>query len=356
MTENMKQKLSRLEKKAKARNKNDAVEESNSPKKPLSAAPARGTGKSARSIRRDTKAELKRLADSSGIHQFDLFVGKEYPTLFTRLPLFPPMKRGRAREQQAENSKQTDFIRLKSRWDKGGVWRSGPALTVEDEDTLAGLIQLRNIGFSGNELLMPSKKLGADRNIAVSHGNQVKVHAVYCVVSELETLIKGREPPKKGWSGTVLSRRRQSIERLGATVLRFEQPQGLDNYRGKLIPLIELDWIGDLKNSCYYVQFHPAIVYWLEEYRTYINLDVRRQLTPFGRALYRFLASQVSNTNYKRDFEDILEAMGYEGKIGAARRSAEPQLKKLIELDVIVNYEFINKGPSKPIVLNVQFR
>ena len=59
------------------------------------------SGKSARSIRRDSEATLRRFAEEVGIEQFDLFPGKEYPTLFTRLPLFPPMQRSRAREQQA---------------------------------------------------------------------------------------------------------------------------------------------------------------------------------------------------------------------------------------------------------------
>jgi hypothetical protein len=318
--------------------------------------PARKTGKSARSIMRDAEATLRRFAEEVGIEQFDLFPGREYPTLFTRVPLFPPMQRSRAREQQALATKKSDFVRLKSRWDKGGVYRSGPALTVVDEDTLAGLLQLRSIGFSGNELLMPSKKMGGKNEMILSGGKNVVVHAVYCIVSELETLIKGREPPKKGWSGTVIKRRRESIERLAATNLRFEQPKGLDMYRGKIIPIIELDWVGSKDNACYYVQFHPAIVKWLEDYRSYINLDIRRELTPFGKALHRFLSSQTSNTTYNVDFEVLLEAIGYEGRIGEAKRHAVGQLKKLIELDFIKEYFFAGNGRKDPYQLSVRFR
>jgi hypothetical protein len=266
------------------------------------------------------------------------------------------MQRIRAREQQAAATKHSDFVRLNSRWDKGGVWRSGPALTVFDEDTLAGLMQLRSMEFKGNELLMPSKRSKRDEMMVVSHGRKVTVHCVYCVISELESLIRGKEPPKKGWGGKVIKLRRESIERLAATTLRFEQPKGLELYRGKMIPIVEIDWVGDPKNACYYIQFHPAIVHWLEEYYTYIDLDIRRQLTPFGKALYRFLASQVSNASYSIEFEILLEAIGFEGRIGEAKKSATSQMNKLIELGFAQAFAFEGNGRSVPFKLVVQFK
>jgi hypothetical protein len=316
----------------------------------------RQTGKSARAIRRETREALVRYANEVGIEQGELWPGKEYPTLFTRLPLFRPMQRNRAREQQAEATKTSDFVRLSSRWERGGVWRSSPALTVFDEDTLAGLMQLRNIEFKGNELLMPSKKRSERTELFISNGRKVTVHSVFCVVSELESLIRGKEPPKKGWGGKTIKLRRESIERLAATTLRFEQPKGLDLYRGKLIPIIEVDWVGDPRNACYYVQFHPAIVHWLNEYYTFIDLDIRRQLTPFGKALHRFLASQVSNANYQIDFEVLLEAIGFEGRVSEAKKSAISQLKKLLDLGFAEGFDFEGNGRSVPFKLIIGFR
>jgi hypothetical protein len=317
--------------------------------------PTRQTGKSARAIHRETREALVRYANEVGIEQGELWPGKEYPTLFTRLPLFRPMQRSRAREQQAEATKSSDFVRLNSRWDRGGVWRAGPALTVFDEDTLAGLMQLRSMEFSGNELLMPSKR-SQRAELMASSGRRVTVHSVFCVVSELESLIRGKTPPKKGWGGKVIKQRRESIERLAATSLRFEEPKGLDLYRGKMIPIIEVDWVGDPKNACYYIQFHPAIVHWLNEYYTYIDLDIRRQLTPFGKALHRFLASQVSNAHYEIDFEVLLEAIGYEGRVGEAKTSANAQMKKLLELGFAKSFAFEGNGRSVPFKLVVQFK
>jgi hypothetical protein len=358
MAKSMEQKLAHLSEAAKQRTAEqqdlllDDVEEATSD---IISMPARRTGKSARSIRRETKKTLERYANEMGIEQKDFWPGQEFPTLFTRLPIFPPIQRSRAREQQASQLKNSDFVRLSSKWEKGGVWRSGPALTVYDEDTLAALMQMRTIEFSGNELLMPSKQSKRNKMTTVSHGKKVTVHAVYCVISELECLIRGEDAPKKGWSGKIIKQRRESIERLAATTLRFEQPKGLDMYRGKLIPLIEVDWAGDPRNACYYVQFHPAIVAWLKDYHTFIDLNIRRLLTPFGKALHRFLASQTSNRNYEIDFETILEAIGYDGVTSEAKRKSISQLEKLKEVNFIEAFEFRGNGRREPFKLLVQY-
>ncbi|MET0050394.1 MAG: hypothetical protein ABW095_04860 [Candidatus Thiodiazotropha sp.] len=315
----------------------------------------RQTGKSAKAIRCKTTEDLTLYANDVGIEQRKLWPGKEYPTLFTRLPIFRPMQRSRARKQQAEATKSSDFVRLNSKWDRGGVWRAGPSLTILDEDTLVGLMQLRSMEFNGYEQLMPSK--GSQRAELLAHsGRRVIVHSVICFISELESLIRGKKHPKKGWGGNVIKQRRASIERLAATSLRFEQPKGLDLYRGKMIPIIEVAWIGDPKNACYYIQFHPAIVHWLNEYYTYIDLNIRRQLTPFGKALHRFLASQVSNPLFEIDFEVLLQAIGFDGRVGEAKISANAQMKVLLELGFAKSFAFKGNGRSVPFKLVVQFK
>ncbi len=74
-----------------------------------------------------------------GMEPFPLFPTSEYPTPLTRLPLFPPVKKCTARQIAASG----DWVALTSRWDGGGVFKSGPPLTVFDEDTLFGLMTLR---------------------------------------------------------------------------------------------------------------------------------------------------------------------------------------------------------------------
>ena len=125
----------------------------------------------------------------------------------------------------ARETQNADFVKLESRWDKAGVWKAGPALTVYDEDTLAGLMHMRSIGFSGNEQRMPSKLLAKEKNqnnIIRSPGKDIIVHAVYCVISQLESAIRGHEPPNpsKGWGGVVIKRRRESLERLAGVITK----------------------------------------------------------------------------------------------------------------------------------------
>lgn len=348
--------------------KKAAKEKTAKPSKPRGVANDRGrslelsrqTGKSALQINRDAEAVLKQFAEQQGIEQFSLFPGSEYPTPFTRIPLFPPIQRRKARENVARETQNADFVKLETRWDKAGVWKAGPALTVYDEDTLAGLMHMRSIGFSGNEQRMPSKLLQKPASVdhlSVPDGKDVIVHALYCVVSQLETEIRGHQPsdPSKGWGGAVIKRRRESLERLASVSLKFERPHGLDMYRGKTIHIIDLDWVGDRNDACYYVQFHPAVVSWLLEYRTFLNMGIRRQLTPFGKALHRFLSSQISNRHYVIELQVVTEAMGWQGKMSEAKRLSEDQLKRMQALDFLKRFQITGTGRKEPFALEVWF-
>jgi len=316
----------------------------------------RRSGKDGFTIQRDAEATLREYAKQAGIEQFDLFPGREYPTPFTRLPLFVPSQRKKAREVQIEATRNTDFVKLESRWDKGGVYRSGPPLTVYDEDTFIGLLHLRSMGFKGTSSHMPSKRIGKPPNaVPSSNVASIKVHSGYCVVSQLETIIRGESPPKKGWAGRDIGMRRESIERLGATVLRFVSPQNLEHYRGKQIQMVAIDWIGDKSDACYYFEFHPAIVRWLEEFRTYIDLKVRRQLTPFGKAIHRFLSSQKSSKTYEIEWAVLLEAIGYRGRISDANRFGNEQLTKMKNLGFISDAHIEGTGRREPYILKVIF-
>lgn len=323
---------------------------------PRQGARLRRSGKDGGSIRRSAEQVLRHYAEQANIEQYDLFPGDEYPTPFTRLPLFVPAQRKKAREAQIAATRNEDFVKLNSRWDRGGVYRAGPALTVYDEDTFIGLLHLRAMGFAGTASRMPSKRIGKTPGELVSASvSKVKVHAGYCVVSQLETVIRGTAPPKKGWSGRDIALRRESIERLGATILRFTSPQNLDHYRGKQIQMLSIDWIGDKSDACYYFEFHPAIVRWLEEFRTYVDLKIRRKLTPFGRALHRFLSSQKSNKRYDVEWATVLEAIGFRGSAGNAKRLGLEQLEKMVSLGFIAEARIDGTGRRDPFMLRVVF-
>jgi len=322
----------------------------------------RKTNRSASQIIRGAESKLAAYTKSLQIEQFDLFPGREYPTPFARIPLFIPSHRDRAREIQNKNLLKNDFTQLESSWDGGGVYRSGPPLTVFDEDTFIGMLHLRKAGLSGLSSKMPSKNTGelgkieAGQDVHLhAYAKKVKVHAGYFMVSELETLIAGKKPPKNGWPGSRLTTRRESIERLGATILKFTRPQNLDQFRGKQIQMLSIDWVGDKSDSCYFFEIHPAVVHWLDVFRTYIDLDIRRQLTTFGKSLHRFLSSQKNNKHYSKNFADICDAIGCFDSPGEAKRKAEGQLKKLVKLGFIKEWSFYGTGRRSALILEVTF-
>lgn len=314
----------------------------------------RRSGSSARQVARKANESLEQFARQQGIEQFDLFPGGEYPTPLTRLPLFPPIQRERARSIAAEKTKAADWIRLESRWDGGGVWKTGPALTIYDEDTLAGLMKLRSHGFSGpsDRLPLPTARQSGQELIGVS--GKTKVHALFCLVSQLETVIQGKEPPK-GWGGRAIKKRRESIERLGGIKLKFERTKNHDEYRGTQIDLLHIDWVGDRREACYYVQFHPLVSAWLEDYRTFMDLNLRRQLSPLGKGIYRFLASQRSNRSYSEELEVIAEAIGVDAPLREMKRQLKSSLEKLVSEGFLNYAEITGTGRKTPYRLVVEF-
>lgn len=318
----------------------------------------RGRKSSNRKISKQADDQLSKYVNQLNIKQFDLFPRREYPTPFTRLPLFSPSQRKKAREAQTKSTSEQDFVELKSTWDKGGVYKSGPALTVFDEDTFIAMLNMRMIALVGPSNNMPSKRMERKNNEITSgfEASNVLVHAGHFLVTDLETFIMGKKPPKKGWPGTNITRRKQSIERLAATILKFTQPHGLDKYRGKQLQMITLDWIGDKTDACYYFELHPALVSWLNDYKSYVDIEIRRQLTPFGKALHRFLSSQTSNACYIKSWADVLEAIGYIGKESEAKRKAMVQLEKLKELSFIVEGSINGNGRATPYTLVVKFK
>lgn len=281
----------------------------------------------------------------SGIEQFDLFPANEVPTPFTRLPLFPPVQR-----KTAQGQITGDWLALHSRWDKGGVYKAGPALTVYDEDTLIGLMNLRTQGLVGSPDRLPIRTPSEMSDPS----STVRVHSLFCLISQLETTVQGRTP-QKGWGGRAIQKRRESIDRLSAVTLRFEQPHGAEALRGKSIQLLHVEYVTTDKEACYYVQFHPLVTQWLETYRTYIDFELRRKLTPLGKALHRFLASQKSNKTYTIELATLFEAVGAHGELRDLKRMALVQLERLKNEAFLVSYEVTGTGKSKPWRLNVCF-
>jgi hypothetical protein len=293
--------------------------------------------------------KLERFVRQRGIEQFELFPSNEFPTPFTRLPLFPPVQRTTARKALTG-----DWVALHSRWDGGGVFKAGPGLTIYDEDTLIGLMTLRSQGLTGPADKLPIPAQTGALATYLAPDNPVRVHALYCLISQLESAIQGRTPAG-GWGGRAIQKRRDSLNRLAAITLRFEQPKGADGFQGKAIHLIYIEYLSTAEDSCYYVQFHPMVSQWLETYRTFIDLDLRRKLTPLGKAMHRFLASQRSNKVYTVELSVMFQAIGANGELRDLKRSALAQLSRMQKEKFLVRSEITGTGRRSPWRLTVEF-
>ncbi len=312
--------------------------------------PRRRTGTPAPKVVEDANAKLNVLLRQRGIEHFALSPTSEYPTPLTRLPLFPPVKKTTARGISGSG----DWVALESRWDGGGVFRSGPGLTVFDEDTLFGLMTMRQQGMAGPADQLPITAPPSHGPAGLAPSNPVRVHALYCLVSQLENIIKGHTPAN-GWGGRTLTKRRDSIDTLSRVMLKFVRPKGADAFHGQPIHLIFIEYIVTPKDGFYYVQFHPVLSQWLEEYRTYIDFNIRRQLSPLGKAIHRALASQRSNGVFDVLLIDFFESIGASGSAADRKREAIPQLDKLCELSFLDSYEFTGTGRRVATKLRVVF-
>lgn len=309
-----------------------------------------GNGTPAAKIIAQANTRLEHFLRERGVEPFDLFPSAEYPTPLTRLPLFPPVQRCTARELAAAS----DWIALESRWDGGGVFKAGPALTVYDEDTLFGLMNMRQQGMTGPADRLPIPAPPSITRSGLAPENQVRVHALYCLVSQLEAVIQGHSPPR-GWGGRAITKRRDSLENLAAITLKFQKPKGADALHGKPIQLIFIEYIATANDACYYVQFHPLISQWLEEYRTFLDFEIRRQLSPLGKAMHRCLASQRSNHTFAIPLPEFFASIGAFGELRDRKREAIPQLQKLKDLEFLESFAINGTGRKTPWVLDVTF-
>lgn len=318
--------------------------------------PSQGTQKrkprtpSTKSIVVSSVDELEHLVRARGLEMTDVFPSSEYPTPFTRLPIFPPVRRETAIERY-----KGGWTPLTCRWSGGGVDRSGPPLTIYDEDTLLGIMMLREYRLKGPASRMPCPVGSRDPNESGNGDSKIEVHALYVRMSQLESAIQGYVP-KNGWGGKELAARRQSMEDLSGLQLRFERPIRGAAYQRKIINLFETPLLTKGDDSCYYVQFHPLVVEWLESYRTYIDFDLRRKLSPLGRAIHRFLASQRSNRTYRIALSALIEAIGAELDERQIKYRCAKQLQTMQEHGLFHSFSLSGTGRSTPHELCVVFR
>jgi hypothetical protein len=287
----------------------------------------------------------------------DLVPGNEVPTILTRIPLFPPVQRTRADEKNgAAVAKGRVWIPMDSRWSKG-VYRSGPALVTYDEDTLLGLLKLRSFRLSGHgqKLPLPAFKSSSKLSTNSTQGDSVEVHALHCTISQLESVIQGKTP-SRGWGGRALKKRRESLDRLAAIRLKFEHDMGKTVLSGAHMNLLSALWETDGYDACVYVQFDPRVSEWLDTVCTYLNFNIRRELTPLGKALHRFLCSQrAPRRPYEEDLMRIYEAIGADTTVNNFKTHVLKQLQRMVDLGFLASGTVTGTGRKIPFRLIVVF-
>jgi hypothetical protein len=265
-----------------------------------------------------------------GVEVRRLDASTEFPTALTRIPLFMPGRR----EQQMELLKECS-LSFCTPWGRGK--RHGPPLTTDDEDTLMAILRLRRFALRGAGARLPVP-------IAGDTAEQT-VHAVYLRISQLQ-----RELGVDA-GGRANDLRLESIKRLAATRVEFEALAGDGTVCGTTHSLLEVQWKTWRGDGVILVQFSPVISRMLEEAYSYIDWNIRRQLSPVGKAIHRFLSGQ--GRCYSIGAEKLQSTIGCHRPFGKYMQELRRAMDRLQSLGWIKNYDLSGNGRSVPFVLRV---
>ncbi len=264
--------------------------------------------------------------------------GAEFPTFLTRIPIFLPMKRGRSLKLDQDNA-----LPFLTSWGKGR--KHGPPLTVYDEDTLMAIARLRKNRLEGAPANMPIP-LSAIQPVSGEDKKDVSVHVLGCTLSDIQHECGDSD------GGTNLQLRLASIKRLGATVIEFDRmTQDKLGYRGTQIKLIDVAWDVYEENAVLLIQFSPLMAMWLESEYTYINWNVRKQLSDTGKAIHRFLSAQPKQ--YSIFTEKLSTIIGFQRTYRYFMSDLRCTLNKLEEIGWISSWEITGTGRRVPHKLTI---
>lgn len=280
------------------------------------------------------RAQLK-LFDLERAGQFAAYPvspNNEFPTLLTRLPLFKP---GRASSQAALLDKDL-ALPFATSWGDGRKF--GPPLTVYDEDTLMAIGRLRQNMLIGHPNKMPAPISAMYR---ADGEEDVRVHVVYCMLGDIQDMCG----TSKGGRNNKL--RLASIKRLAATKIEFSRETQEKTRSGTTIDLIHVKWEEYEDSATLYIQFSPVMVTWLENAYTYIDWNIRRQLTSdVGKAVHRFLSGQPKS--YSIFTRKLQATIGHQSSYKEFSRLLREALGQLQDLGWLESWSIEGNGRSKP--------
>jgi hypothetical protein len=251
-----------------------------------------------------------------------------YPTHFTRLPVFAPL-----RNRSDADTEWSEGKTYETSW--GRITRYGPGLDMYDEDTLLGLLgtaQEKRLTGLRQTFPLPLNAIDGAHTTIVHYGKT----SAYAVNKYLN----------RPTGGNNLTRCRNSIRRIALTQfiiyrkdLALEGKVHLFDYRAK----------DDFKGT-FEIQFSPVMIRLLKEY-TYIDMNVRMhpKLNGVGKALHRFLSGQPAA--YKIQVCKLKDALGYRGESKYFKRDLASALKQLHSIGWIKNWSIEGTGRRTPFLL-----
>jgi len=260
-----------------------------------------------------------------------LYPSSEYPTIFTRIPIFIP---GQPARQQKLLDKE-NALPFSTSWGNGR--RHGPPLTIYDEDTLIAISLLRSFLLSGDSTKFPIQISSLTESHNSQHNPQT-VHVVTCTLSDIQAICG----TSKGGNNNRL--RLASIKRLAATSIEFTETKKNVRQRGTTFRLIDVAWDAWKEDAVLYIQITPILARYLEKEFTYVDWQVRCQLTGLGKAVHRFLSGQPKN--YQISLLKLKEVIYFPGEHKEFTRQLRVALKKLLEIQWLNHWE-ISGAASK---------
>lgn len=294
-------------------------------------APARGP----RSLEHRLREASRDLAFDAGgrFASYSMKPQSEFPTKLTRLPIFRPSQRRTQRALQDNDN----MVPFSTPFGRGK--RSGPPLTVRDEDTLIALLRLRDQVLAGRERDLPENV----RELYREDGARAEVHRVVCTVQQINEALGLTD------SGTNFGNTLASIKRLGHCSIELERDvvEGERSAKyGSIFRLLVVRWLVYEEHGLVDVVFPQTMARWLKESYTYIDWNTRRQLSALGKAVHRYLSGQPRD--YTIELGKLAATIGYDGRREHMRRKFADACEELVTVGWLTEYRISGSGRSTP--------
>ena len=277
----------------------------------------------------------------------EVIASNEYMTAFTRIPVFIPVKNRKKYNADPEVGEV-----IETAW--GRIRRFGAGLNIYDEDTLMGLMHCcrqRAITGKTSDVYTYTQPKNGQNIIPGTDEPIITVHYGESSLYDINRYL-GR-----GLGGCDYKKTRDSIRRLSRVVFEIEYGKSGEAFHAndllfKLINKENADGHEPFK-----VMFQPLVTELLATQLTYVDMNVRMQLSDLGKAVHRFLSSQFSSRRceYKISTRRLYEIIGYQGEYKAFMRSLRSVvIPKLIETGWLKEGKVAGRGrPNDPHVLYV---